>query len=109
MENVLQYATQDEGSGYFPVPRIPTAMQHKRQGQRISGRIRFGWDLEADGITLVENPDEQRVLELIDELKEAGESLRAIAAELTRRGIPTKEGRTEWKHSTVAGIISRAA
>jgi len=90
--------------------RTTEAMAHKRRlGQRISGRLRFGWDLEADGITLVENPEEQRVLELIGELKAEGESLRAIAAELTKRGIPTKEGRTEWKHSTVAGIISRAA
>jgi len=90
--------------------RTTEAMNHKRQlGQRISGRIRFGWDLQDDGKTLVENVEEQRVLELIGELKAAGESLRAIAAELSRRGIPTKEGRTEWKHSTVAGIISRAA
>jgi len=27
MENVVQYATQDEGSGYVPVPRIPTPGQ----------------------------------------------------------------------------------
>jgi len=90
--------------------RTTEAMNHKRRlGQRISGRLRFGWDLKADGISLVENVEEQRVLELIGELKESGESLRAIAAELSRRGIPTKEGRTEWKHSTVAGILSRAA
>jgi len=90
--------------------RTREAMAHKRRlGQRISGRLRFGWDLEADGISLVENPEEQRILELIGELKESGESLRAIAAELTRRGIPTKEGRAEWQHSSVAGILSRAA
>ena len=32
-----------------------------------------------------------------------------IAAELTARNIPTKEGNTQWQHQTVAYILRRAA
>ena len=78
------------------------------RGERI-GRVPYGFDLAADGVQLVENQDEQRVLHLVAELRAAGYSLRAIADELTTRGIQTK-GRTErWSFSTVQRILSRAA
>jgi hypothetical protein len=53
-------------------------------------------------------PEEQAVLGLVRDLRQAGESMRAIAAELTARGIPAKNGDT-WKHSTIQRILSRAA
>lgn len=89
--------------------RTTCAMQHKRhRGERI-GRVPYGFDLAADGVQLVENQDEQRVLHLVAELRAAGYSLRAIADELTTRGIQTK-GRTErWSFSTVQRILNRAA
>ena len=43
------------------------------------------------------------------ELKAEGWSLRSIADELTRRGVPTKEGRPGWHHSSVGRILSRTA
>jgi len=42
-------------------------------------------------------------------LRQAGRTLRHIAAELTRQGVATKEGKGAWKHSAVAYILSRAA
>ena len=39
----------------------------------------------------------------------AGQSLRDIAAELSRRGILTKEGNARWTHTAVARILDRAA
>jgi hypothetical protein len=36
------------------------------------------------------------------------QSLRAIAAELNRQGIQTKEGR-QWFFTTIQGILNRAA
>lgn len=88
--------------------RTADALQHKiRNGERC-GKIRFGYDLAEDGKTLMPNADEQEAVSLMHELREAGESLRAIADELNRRGIATKQG-GEWKHTTVKGILARAA
>jgi len=89
--------------------RTVTAMQHKKQRRERVGKVPFGCDLAGDRTTLVENADEQRVLVLIDELRADGRSLRAIAAELSRRGIATKEGNSEWKHTTIARIVKRVA
>ena len=88
--------------------RTSTAMKFKAaKGERV-GKVPFGFDLSADGVTLVPNESEQRALTLIRELRAMGESLRKIAAELERQQIPTKEGKP-WTHSTVQRIVSRAA
>jgi len=89
--------------------RTKSAMQYKRQRGELVGNVPFGFDLDGDGITLVSNVGEQHVLDLIDELRERGESLRKIADELTRRGIQTKEGKQRWQHSTIQRILSRHA
>jgi DNA invertase Pin-like site-specific DNA recombinase len=88
--------------------RTRDVLQEKiRNGERC-GKIRFGFDLAADGKTLVPNKLEQTAIRLIRQLREAGESLRAIAAKLNARGIKTKEGRP-WIHTSVQGILTRAA
>jgi len=85
------------------------AMDHKRAKlERISGRIPYGYTLDADGTTLVAVTDEQHVLTVISELRTEGKSLRVIAGELNRRGIKAKNG-ADWKHSTVQSIITRLA
>ncbi len=89
--------------------RTRDALQHKiRNGQRV-GKVRFVYDLAADGATLVDNPAEQRIVALMRDLRAAGRTLREIAAELTERNIPTKEGNSQWQHQTVAYILRRAA
>ena len=70
--------------------------------------MRFGYDLADDGKTLVPNAVEQAAISLMHELREAGESLREIADQLNQRGIASKQG-GEWKHTTVKGILARAA
>ena len=80
----------------------------KSNGQRISGRIPYGFDLAADGSTLVENPDEQGVIEDIRAMRASGNKLKQIADALTERGVPTKTGLSKcWGHQTVARILSR--
>lgn len=89
--------------------RTCTAMAHKKaQGQRV-GTVPFGYDLAADGVTLVENADQLRAIELIHSLKDSGYSLRAIAEALDAAGIATKDGKSSWKHTTVKSILSRKA
>lgn len=89
--------------------RTTTAMSHKRaKGERISGRVPYGFALADDGVQLVPVEAEQEVLRLVTELRADGESLRSIAATLTSRGFPTRAGGTDWKHSTVQSILARA-
>jgi len=89
--------------------RTRDALQHKiRNGQRL-GKVRFGYDLAADGVTLIDNPAEQQTIALMRDLRAAGCTLRQIAAALTKRGILTKEGHAQWQHQTVAYILRRAA
>jgi len=88
--------------------RTTSAMAHKRsKGERV-GTVPFGFDLAANGIDLAANAAEQSVLVLVNDLRAAGETLRSIAAELTRRGIPTKGGNKAWSHTTVQRILKRA-
>lgn len=90
------------------VERTTAALHHKRaKGQRTGG-IPFGYTLAADGITLVEDADEQAVLRRIEDCRAAGLSLRAIAAELNAAGVIGKQGGT-WAAATVAGVLKRAA
>lgn len=89
--------------------RTVCAMQHKRrQGERV-GKIPYGFDLAADGVQLVANAAEQQVLELVNELRRDGYTLRAIADELTRRGIPTKGNKAAWTHSSIQRLTQRSA
>lgn len=88
--------------------RTSTAMKFKAaKGERI-GKIPFGFDLAADGITLVKNSMEQEVIEIIRKLRDNKRSLRDIASELNQRQIATKEGKP-WTHSTIQRIVNRPA
>jgi DNA invertase Pin-like site-specific DNA recombinase len=88
--------------------RTRSALQlKKRRGERV-GTIPYGWELAADGVALVEVKIEQEVLKLVRELRLAGLSMRGIASELTKRGVPTKGGAAEWKHSTIQGLLRAA-
>jgi DNA invertase Pin-like site-specific DNA recombinase len=88
----------------------------KRRGER-TGKVPYGFDLVDDGrsskkglpIALVDNVDEQAAIEIMIGLESAGLSLRAIAEDLTSRGIPTKEGGPAWCHSSVKRILARSA
>jgi site-specific DNA recombinase len=89
--------------------RTKDALQHRiRNGQRC-GKVRFGYDLGPDGRTLVENQAEQDVLDLVADLRASEMTLRAIASELSIRGVPTKEGNSTWTHATVDRLLKRAA
>ena len=86
----------------------------RRRGQRV-GSVPIGYDLADDGqrskqgqpVALVVNPAEVAVIALVHQLRAEGRSLRAIAAELDRRGIPPKQGAARWSHSAVVKILAR--
>jgi site-specific DNA recombinase len=86
--------------------RTRAALKAKKARGECYGQVPYGRRLAGDGIRLVVDQGEAAAVELIVELRTAKTSLRAIAAELERRKVPTKSGRP-WKHSTIADIIKR--
>jgi len=91
--------------------RTAAAFAVKRQkGEKCGGaHVPFGYRLNADGQTLAEDPNEQRVLSLIQRLREEGESLRAIGAHLKAKGYTSRKGTTAWHPQTLKQIIDRQA
>lgn len=87
--------------------RTKAALAAKRKAGERTGEIPFGWCLGADG-RLIEDAAEQNVLAKIKACRDAGMSLRQIAAILTESGIVTKKGGTTWKHTTIKSILERA-
>jgi DNA invertase Pin-like site-specific DNA recombinase len=81
----------------------------RRRGEKTGGDVPFGYQLAEDGKTLIEDADEQRVIALVNELRERGWSLRQIGGDLERRGILTKTGKTGWNPKTVSSLLKRAA
>jgi DNA invertase Pin-like site-specific DNA recombinase len=87
--------------------RTTGAMAHlRRANRRISPRIPFGYDLAADGQTLLPNAAEQATLARICSWRSEGKTLAAIAAELDAAGVPTKLG-GRWGASSVRSILGR--
>ena len=87
--------------------RTRDALQHKiTKGERC-GKIRFGYNLAADGKRLVPNASEQKAIDIMRKLRAKGQTFRQIADELERRSVATKEGKT-WKAMTVQRILKRA-
>ncbi len=89
--------------------RTATALAHKKRiGQRVSHEIPLGYDLAADGVRLVENKAEQRVVRRILRLHRAGLSSRQIIERLERAGHQPKHG-GRWHPKVVLAICERAA
>jgi DNA invertase Pin-like site-specific DNA recombinase len=87
--------------------RTKTAMAHKKsRGERV-GQVPFGYRLSSDGMTLERDENEQRIIELIRELRDRGQTYKQIAIELTERKITTKNGKAKW-HATQIGRILAA-
>jgi len=88
--------------------RTRTALRVKiGKGERC-GKVRYGYDLAADGKHLVENAAEQEGIALMRSLRDSGMTLEAVAAELTARNIATKEGGA-WLPTTIWTILKRSA
>lgn len=56
-----------------------------------------------------ENQEEAAAVELIQELRETGLSMRAIVDELNRRGVPVVRKGSKWHLTTIHRILSRSA
>lgn len=111
--NVLMSVAQWEREAI--VERTRDALRHKRQQGERTGGVPYGFDLDPSSplnragrpTRLVENPAESAIVARILALAAEGRSPRAIAAELVRLGVPTKQARGPWRHSAVARILDR--
>ena len=87
--------------------RTTGALAHMRsRGERI-GQVPIGHALAEDGRTLRVDEAEVRAVGRARRWRDEGKSLRWIAAELTRLGVPTKRGGPRWCASTIAGVLKR--
>jgi DNA invertase Pin-like site-specific DNA recombinase len=87
--------------------RTKDALQAKiARGERC-GRIRFGYDLDADGIHMVPNPREQETIALMRAWRDEGKTYREMAKLIEEMGIRTKEGHREWLPMTIQRILNR--
>lgn len=83
--------------------RTKAALQVKRRrGERV-GTVPYGYRVAADGSRLIKDAAEQKIVALVKRLRAQGLSLRAIAAELGRRGHQPKRG-ASWHASTIKKI-----
>lgn len=74
--------------------RTSAALRHKAAiGEYIGGDVPYGFQLAADGVRLEPHPGESAVLAAARHLRDAGLSLRAVAAELDRRGLRSRAGK----------------
>ncbi|MBM3956264.1 MAG: resolvase [Planctomycetes bacterium] len=106
MKNVVNAAGEFERG--LIRSRTRAALAAKRAAGRLTGEVPFGWTADVEG-RLIEHADEQAILRVIHELRDAGVSLRRIASILTESGHATKKGRAAWTHTTVKSILDRAA
>ncbi|AFZ13606.1 Resolvase domain protein [Crinalium epipsammum PCC 9333] len=83
--------------------RTKDALRHKKQNRQAYSPTPLGY--VRDGSNLVANATEQAIITVIKSLRLAGKSLRAIATELTQRGLKTKRGGS-WYASTIKAILS---
>ena len=86
--------------------RTSTALQYKKsQGQHI-GSVPYGYESIDKTLAVVES--EAAAISLIQEMREQGAKLQAIADELNAQNITSKRG-GKWYPSSVKNVIERAA
>ena len=73
--------------------RTAAALAVKAARGELVGAVPYGCALAADGRTLLPEPAERAAVDLARELRAAGLSLRAVSAELDRRGYRARNGR----------------
>jgi DNA invertase Pin-like site-specific DNA recombinase len=88
--------------------RTRAALGVKRARGERTGEVPYGYRASADGVRLEEDPAEQSVLAAVRELRTAGLSQRAIAAELTARGLLSRAGRP-FGQTQVCRMLTRTA
>jgi DNA invertase Pin-like site-specific DNA recombinase len=101
------------------IERTRDALRFKIATDSRCGKLLYGKSINAadprvsrklkNPVGLVPNPAEVAAIDLMRSLRSGGFTYRDIADELTRLGIPTRDGRGPWCHTTVRKILLRAS
>ncbi len=87
--------------------RTKSALQHKKsKGERV-GQIPFGKKLDVDGITLIDDEQEMKVIQLVKRLRKQGKSYQKIADELIKRRFKNKFGNVKWNSTQICRILNK--
>ena len=87
--------------------RTSAALQHKKaQGEYTGGKAPYGYRVAADGVSLVKDDAEQKVVAAVLEYCEAGLSLRKIGKRLEAEGFTTRKGGKFWP-TAIKNILDR--
>lgn len=86
--------------------RTRFALAYKKANrEKTGGDVPFGYRVRAG--KLYHHTEEQKVIHMILDLAEKGESLRAICRDLEKRGVARKRGSLSWHPVTVQRIIQK--
>jgi site-specific DNA recombinase len=85
--------------------RVSSALKHKLMNGQRAGNVAYGFDLQTDGDTLKQSPAEQATIQTMQALRQAGKSYWSIAADLTKKNVPTKRG-GRWSAGGVMRILN---
>jgi site-specific DNA recombinase len=86
--------------------RTTAAMAHLREQNHFLRQVPYGYELNADGKTLVPAGGERQIIQRMLQLRKQGLPLRAIASRLDDEGFQAKSGRP-WSHTSVASVLRR--
>jgi len=89
--------------------RTKAALEAKKQRGERAGQVPFGKQLADDGETLLDDPDEQKVMMIIGELRARGESYRAIADHLNDETPYTNKRGSSFGPKTVSRIHDKVS
>jgi len=88
--------------------RTRSALAVKRARRERTGAVPYGWSLARDGTHLEPEPKEQATAKAARAMRDAGLTLRAVAAELERRGLRPRHG-GRWHPETIRGLLRSEA
>jgi site-specific DNA recombinase len=83
--------------------RTKDVLNYKKQNKKVYGHCPFGF-LVDENDNLIENPEEQKTINFIKDLRKEGLSLSKIATRLNQDEIPTKKG-CKWASETIRKIL----
>jgi site-specific DNA recombinase len=83
--------------------RTATALRHKRSRLQAYNHSPYGYVRHGD--ELAPAPEEQAIIDRMQQWRAAGWTLRRIADELNASGTPTKRGTGKWHARTVKDIL----
>lgn len=86
--------------------RTKAALQVKKKRNERIGYIPFGYRLCIDNIHLEPDEEEQRILSMINEGREFGNSYRMIAKDFNDMKIYNRKGQT-WNHVSISRVMKR--